>query len=125
MKEKEDIIRNYIEGYNNFDVSRMVQDFDKKVIFENIQNGEVTMTLNGIDEFITQAEAAKSYFLERMQKIKVFRHENDKTEIEVEYTAVLAIDFPNGLKKGQKIKLLGKSVFEFQNEKIIRLTDLS
>lgn len=125
MKEREDIIRNYIEGYNNFDVSRMVQDFDKKVIFENIQNGEITMTLNGIDEFITQADATKSYFLERMQKIKVFRHENDKTEIEVDYTAVLAIDFPNGMKKGQKIKLLGKSVFEFQNEKIIRLTDLS
>ncbi len=125
MKEREAIIRNYIEGYNNFDLSRMVQDFDKKVIFENIQNGEVTMTLNGIDEFITQAETAKSYFLERMQKFKVFRHENDKTEIEVEYTAVLAIDFPNGMKKGQKIKLLGKSVFEFQNEKIIRLTDLS
>jgi hypothetical protein len=125
MKEREDIIRNYIDGYNNFDVSRMVQDFDKNVIFENIQNGEMTMTLDGIDEFKAQAEAAKSYFLERMQKIKVFRHENDKTEIEVEYTAVLAIDFPNGMKKGQKIKLLGKSVFEFQNEKIIRLTDLS
>lgn len=123
--EKEKIIQNYINGYNGFDVSLMVEDFSNDIIFENIQNGDVSMTLKGIDEFKAQAESAKSYFSERMQTIRLFRHEENRTEIELDYTAVLAMDFPNGMKKGEKIKLQGKSVFEFENKKIIRLSDIS
>ena len=83
------------------------------------------MTLNGIDEFKTQAEIAKSYFSKRQQKIKSFRHESEKSEIEIEYYGVLAMNLPNGMKKGDEIKLNGKSIFEFKNNKIIRLTDIS
>jgi hypothetical protein len=123
--EKEQIIQNYIDGYNGFDVSLMVKDFSDDIIFENIQSGEVSMTLKGMDEFKAQAESAKSYFSERTQTIRLFRHEDDRTEIELDYTAVLAMDFPNGMKKGEKLRLQGKSVFEFKNKKIIRLTDIS
>lgn len=125
MSKRENIITNYIEGYNSFDVSRMVTDFSKDIIFENIQNGVVSMTLNGVQEFIAQAETAKSYFSERKQKIKSFRQQNNRTEIEIEYFGVLAVDFHSGMKKGQEIKLNGKSVFEFQDDKIIKLTDIS
>jgi len=125
MKDREDIIKTYLEGYNGFDVSKMTTNFSEKIVFENIQNGEITMTLNGLEEFKAQAETAKAYFSERQQKIKSFRREGEKSEIEIEYSGVLAIDFPNGLKKGDEIKLNGKSVFEFRNGKIIRLTDIS
>lgn len=125
MKEREDIIKNYIEGYNSFDVSKMTTDFSDEIVFENIQNGEITMNLNGLEAFKIQAETAKAYFSERQQKIKFFRHEGEKSEIEIAYWGVSAIDFPNGMKKGDSIKLNGKSVFEFKNKKIIRLTDIS
>ncbi|NLT50490.1 MAG: nuclear transport factor 2 family protein [Ignavibacteria bacterium] len=125
MKNREEIINNYIEGYNSFNVSKMMKDLSDEIVFENIQNGETTMTLNGIDEFKTQAEIAKNYFSVRQQKIKSFWHEKEKCEIEIEYFGVLAIDFPNGMKKGGEIKLNGKSIFEFNDEKIIRLTDIS
>lgn len=123
--EKEKIIKNYIDGYNGFDVSLMVKDFSGDIIFENIQNGEVNMTLRGIEEFKAQAESAKSYFSERTQTIRLFRHEENRTEIELDYTAVLAMDFPNGMKKGQELRLQGKSIFEFNNGKIIKLSDIS
>ena len=35
------------------------------------------------------------------------------------------MDFPNGLKKGQELNLIGKSIFEFDGDKIIKLTDVS
>lgn len=125
MKDREDIIRNYIEGYCDFDVSKMVTDFSDDIVFENIQHGQITMTLTGIEEFRAQAEESNSYFSERIQEIKSFIHEEEKTEIEIDYFAVLAIDFPNGMKKGQKINLKGRSIFEFQNNKITKLSDLS
>jgi len=38
---------------------------------------------------------------------------------------VLGIDFPNGLKKGQKLELKGKTIFTFKNNKIISISDIS
>jgi len=119
------IIQNYIAGYNEFDVEKMIRDFDDKIIFKNIQNGEVTMELKGIDAFKQQAEQAKSFFESRQQQIVSFKHENNVSEIEITYNATLAMDFPNGLKKGDKLELKGKSVFVFQGDKIIQLTDIS
>ncbi|MFD1631021.1 nuclear transport factor 2 family protein [Pseudopedobacter beijingensis] len=124
-KERKKIIQNYIEGYNEFDVKKMTRDFDDNIIFKNIQNDEVNMTLNGISEFKQQAEQAKAFFINRRQQIISIKHDNDTTEIEINYAATLATDFPNGLKKGDQLKLKGKSIFIFQGDKIIQITDKS
>jgi hypothetical protein len=125
MKNRETIIKNYIEGYNQFNIDKMVYAFDDNIIFENIQNDKTNMSLNGIVEFRLQAEQAIAYFSKREQKIKSFNHTEKTTEIEIDYEAVLGMDFPNGLKKGQQLNLIGKSVFEFEGNKIIKLTDIS
>lgn len=124
-EEREKIILNYMDGYNEFDVEKMTFNFDDTIVFKNIQNGEVNMTLSGIDEFKQQAKLAKSYFENRRQQIKSIKHYKDKTEIEIDYFATLAIDLSNGLKKGDKLELKGKSIFVFYNNKIIQLTDES
>ncbi|WP_188050802.1 nuclear transport factor 2 family protein [Flavobacterium sp. GP15] len=125
MKDREEIILNYLQGYNNFNVSTMVANFSDEITFENIDNGQISMTLHGIEAFKSQAETAKNYFSERHQIIKSFKHEEDKTEIEIEYFGVLAVDFPNGMKKGNELILKGKSIFVFKDKKIIKLTDIS
>lgn len=125
MIERERIIRNYVEGYNQFDIDKMTTDLTTDIVFENIQRGEVNMTLTGITEFKEQAEQAKQYFSKRTQVITRFHHSDDKTEIEIDYYAVLAMDFPNGMKTGQELNLKGKSVFEFLHNKIFRLSDIS
>jgi hypothetical protein len=125
MKNRENIIQNYIDGYNQFDIDKMVADFTDTIVFENIQQGTTTMILTGLTEFRQQAEQAKAYFSERTQIIKAFEHTDHITEIEINYSATLAMDFPNGLKKGQQLNLTGKSIFEFDNDRIIKLTDIS
>lgn len=121
-EEREKIILNYMDGYNEFDVEKMTFNFDDIIVFKNIQNGEVNMTLSGINEFKQQAKLAKSYFENRRQQIKSIKHYKNKTEIEIDYFATLAIDLSNGLKKGDKLELKGKSIFVFYNNKIIQLT---
>lgn len=125
MTDRETIIKNYIEGYNKFDIDKMVTDFDDNVFFENIQNGETNMSLKGMAAFKQQAEQAKAYFSKRTQTIKSFNHIGNRCEIEIAYNAILAIGFPNGLKKGQELNLKGKSVFEFEKDKITKLTDIT
>jgi hypothetical protein len=125
MIYRERIIQNYIEGYNGFAVEQMVADFADNIRFENVQNGQVTLSLEGVEAFRQQAALAKSYFATRQQTIKTFNHLEHETHVDIDYKAVLAMDFPNGLKKGQEINLTGTSVFEFAGNKVIKLTDIS
>jgi hypothetical protein len=125
MKSREEIINNYIDGYNHFDIDKMVINFANTILFENISNGEINMSLSGLTAFKNQAELAKNYFTTRKQTIISFTHTVDETAIEIDYYAILNMDFPNGLKKGAELKLKGKSIFTFLNNKIIKLTDVS
>lgn len=125
MELREKIIENYVKGYNEFDITRMIRDFSDDVIFENVQNGQISMKLDGIHEFINQAQTAKQFFSQRKQTILSFKHKSEKTEVEINYFGILAKDIPNGLKKGHEIKLEGTSIFEFKGKNIIKLTDIS
>lgn len=125
MTNKEQIIHNYIEAYNQFDIDKMIADFDESVVFESIQNGETNLTLNGIKEFAIQAEKAKEYFSERKQTITSLIQDEITAIVDIDYHAVLAIDFPNGLKAGQELNMKGRSVFQFSDDKIVKLTDMS
>jgi hypothetical protein len=125
MKKREQVVRGYIEAYNNFDIDKMVENFDASIKFENVSKGVIDMTIVGLAEFRKQAEQAKKLFSKRRQTIKSFHHYDDQAEIEIGYNAILAIDLPNGLKKGEEINLVGKSIFKFSNDRIVELTDMS
>ncbi|HYH16073.1 MAG TPA: nuclear transport factor 2 family protein [Flavisolibacter sp.] len=125
MKEREAIIQNYIAGYNEFDIDKMVQDFDDEIVFQNISGGETTLSLLGLNALKVQAQQATQYFSSRTQTIKSFTHKSDDTEIEVDYNATLAIDLPDGLKKGEELHLQGRSIFTFSGNKITKLVDIS
>lgn len=125
MKNREEMIQNYVDGYNQFNIDKMITDFDDDIVFENIQNEKTSMSLSGLKAFKQKADQAMKYFSTRKQTIKSFKHSDSETEIEIEYYAVLAIDFPNGLKSGQELNLTGKSIFKFSDDKINKLTDIS
>jgi len=123
--QREHIIRQYLEGYNQFDVAKMVAHFDEDIIFENVSGGEVNLSLQGVESFKQQAEQATAYFSSRRQTPTAFRHQEDQTEVELDYHAVLTMDFPTGQKKGDELILQGKSVFTFSVDKVIKLVDIS
>jgi hypothetical protein len=125
MTQREQIINNYITAYNNFDIDGMMADFDDAIRFENISNGKVDRALVGRAAFKELAEQSKRLLSERRQTILSFVHEADQTTIQIEYFAVLAIDLPNGLKKGAALQLSGVSVFKFDGNKIVALSDIS
>ena len=126
LNERTEKIFKYVEAYNQMDAENMIADFSDDIIFQNVMNGEKSMELKGIAEFKKQTLVALSYFSEREQSIESITHTHSSTEITINYRAVAVMDFPNGLKKGDEIKLKGKSIFEFSAEgKIGRLTDIS
>jgi hypothetical protein len=122
---KVEVINHYIKSYNQFDVEAMLLNLDKDIVFINISNGLENLRTEGIEAFKNQAIIAKAYFNEREQLVKEIIGNEHTIEIQIEYNAVLAMDFPNGLKSGDKIKMNGKSIFKFEGNKIKEIIDIS
>jgi len=126
MKNKQKkIIENYIKSYNDFEIVNMAKDLHEEIVFENISNEKVDLSTEGIEEFKKQAETAKQYFNQRTQTIESWEFNDNLVTIKIDYKAILNIDLPNGLKKGDTFELKGESQFEFNNDKIIRIRDKS
>ena len=120
-----EIIENYIEAYNNFDIDGMLSYMHDEIRFKNIVQGKVNISTSGIAELKNLAENTKNQLKEREQKITDIKFMGNRAEVLIDYKGILAADIPNGPKAGDKIELKGKSVFTFQDNKIIELKDIS
>ncbi len=119
------LVEAYIEAYNRFDVAGMVGPLHEEVVFRNISSGEVNLTTVGKEQFRAQAEQATPYFSEREQRITEWQTAGDEVTVLIDYRAVAAIEFPNGLQPGALLTLQGKSVFRFESGQIISIEDIS
>ena len=122
MKE---IIQEYIKAYNEFNVERMLRNIHKDVGFKNIANGEVNVQLKGIISLRSQAEQAVNLFEKREMKITDQIIKGNIVEIKIKFEGVFAVDIPDGPKAGELVKINGKSIFQFEEGKIILIEDIS
>ena len=122
---QQQIVEHYINSYNSFDVAGMLKNLDQEIIFENMSNGVVDLRTDGIEDFRIQAEAATQYFKERTQKIVSWTYSDTTVTIMIDYKAILNMDLPNGMKKGDTLEMKAQSQFEFKNDRIVKILDVS
>ncbi|MBC9796950.1 nuclear transport factor 2 family protein [Sinomicrobium weinanense] len=125
MTDQEQIVKNYIEAYNNFDIEGMLNDLHPDILFENVSGGKTDLTLRGIFDFEQQARKAIAFFSQRKQAITSINKNNNTVTVDINYTGILAQDLPNGMKKGDTITLKGRSIFDFKDRKITHIRDES
>lgn len=122
---QQQIVEHYVNSYNSFDVAGMLKNLDQEIIFENMSNGVVDLRTDGIEDFRIQAEAATQYFKERTQKIVSWTYSDTTVTIMIDYKAILNMDLPSGMKKGDTLEMKGQSQFEFKNDRIVKILDVS
>lgn len=125
MEERKSIVKNYVKSYNDLDVVGMLKDMSEEVEFVNTSEGEVNLSIKGKEAFRKQAQSALTYFSTRHQTIQDWEFDKNQITISVSFKAVLATDFPNGMKAGDTLEVEGKSIFLFDRDKIIKLIDES
>jgi hypothetical protein len=118
-----DIVLQFIDAYNNFDIERMLSFVHPDIKFTNISGGDVNTRINGKTEFEKLARKSLTLFKEREQKVLSFIENNNKINMNIEYSAGLAIDLPNGLKAGEKLYMTGKSEYIIKDGLIVSLND--
>ena len=123
--QKGELIRRYIGAYNAFDIEGMLALLSSDVKFENYSGSELTASADGIDEFRRLAEAAKSMFSEREQRITSLRLDGDGAIAEIDYRGRLAADIPGGPTAGSLLELKGSTEFTFRDGRISKIVDRS
>lgn len=120
-----DVIARYISAYNSFDVPGMVACLTREVVFRNVSSGEVNAETNGRTAFADLANAGRLAFSERHQAVTNAITVLETTLVEIDYTATVAADLPNGWRAGQQIAFSGASAFELRDGLIDRIVDVS
>jgi steroid delta-isomerase-like uncharacterized protein len=119
------IVERYLQAYNHKDVSAMIACFTDDVVFENVSNAGSTVRTEGKAALTALAEQAAHLFQQRRQTVKFIVASENAVALEIGYSAVVAVDLPNGWKAGQTIDLRGASFFRLRDGLIAALTDLS
>jgi len=120
-----DRVKAYIEAYNRFDIEGMMTDFSDEILFQNIVDQQINLSLLGKGAFREQAEQATELFSQRKQEVMEINELEDTVEVLIDYSGVLKIDLPNGVQAGEVIRMQGKSIFVFQENKVVSLKDIS
>lgn len=107
------------------DIDDMLVGIHPQVEFQNISGGVVNASARGVAELRTLAEQSLSLFSERRQTIESVEIQGSVAVATIAFRAVVAVDLPNGLKKGQVLSLSGRSEFEFRDAAISKITDIS
>ena len=123
--DQRSIVESYIKSYNEFDIAGMISHLDENITFRNYSDGKLNLETNGIDAFKKQANAAVAYFSSRNQQISDYNENGNEIEVGIEYEAVLAQDLSETMKKGDALKLQGRSKFVFDDKKIVLIEDYS
>jgi ketosteroid isomerase-like protein len=112
-----ELVRNFINAYNSFDIDTMLKCLHPDVIFKNISGGEVNAKTSGINEFENLARQSAAFFKEREQEIKYLTESEGTVKVELEYYAVLNSD--------EVINLKGRSEYKFRDGLIYSIIDES
>lgn len=118
-------VRIYIEAYNRRDVDGMLACLADEITFLNISGDVVTASAEGKAAFEQMARDAIGYFSSREQSVTTSITVAGTTVARIGYTAIPAMDLPNGWRVGERVTFRGRSLFDVKDAKIIRLVDES
>jgi hypothetical protein len=115
------VIARYGSSYNDRDVPGMVGCLTPDVVVRNVSGGEVSAEANGRAAL---AEAGRQAFHTRNQAMTNAITVLDTTVVEIDYSATVASDPPNGWRAGQSVAFTGASAFELREGLIPRVVDV-
>lgn len=123
-EEKKALIRCCLDAYNRFDVDAMIARVHPEAVFADIADGGVTAEAVCVDQLRALANQSKSLCSFRHREPTRTDFSGYRAAVEISCEAVPAVDLPNGMQAGQRLKLNDQSQFEFKDGRIYNITDV-
>lgn len=123
--DQQTLIDTYVAAYNRFDIDGMLATLADDIRFENWSGDVLTAASDGSAAFRDLAEQGKAMFSERSQRITALRSHDRVTVAAIAWRGVLALDIPDGPRKGARLAVEGESTFRFAGGRIAAIIDRS
>ncbi|HEL2980235.1 TPA: nuclear transport factor 2 family protein [Stenotrophomonas maltophilia] len=123
--QRRQLIEQYLQAYNRFDINAMLAVLAHNVRFENHSGNQLTMVTEGIDAFGELARQSAPLFREREQRLLELTFKDDVALASIGWRGVFAQDIPDGPSAGTELALHGHSEFAFEDGRIVRIVDRS
>ena len=120
-----DVIRRYIDAYNNANVRVMLDCLTDDVVFQNISKGKVSLNIKSKRKFESFAKMGVEAFTSRQQTVVEAVTRGNTIIAKIDYEAIVANNLPNGWRAGQVVKFPGVSTFVIEGEKLAKIVDES
>lgn len=120
-----EIIQEYFDAYNEFNIEKMVALLTDDISFKNTSNGKVILEINGKKSYKHQAESAVPLFEKREMTINKLIFNKDNVDVRLKFKGILGIDVPEDHKKGDKIEDEGRTILKFRDDKIYSIEDIN
>ena len=115
----------YMTAYNALDLPGMLACLADDVHFRNLSGGKLTAETTGKQAFEELARIGIKIVASRRQMALHAITVADTTLVEIAYCAVVASHPPSGWTAGERIELVGASLFRLDGGKIVQLIDRS
>lgn len=121
--EMQQLIEQYLDRYNAFDVPGMLKVLDDAIRFQHVADGVIITSAEGLDSFRRLAEHSQTLFTQRTQSIKSITFSSNTATARIRFEAVAAVDFQDGIETGQSLLVDGTTEFVFDGHRIVSITD--
>lgn len=115
---QQELIVDYINAYNRFDIPGMLACLSPDVRFEHYERHALQLCVNGKHEFEQVARLSLSLFSSREQRILALQSLENEVRVELSFTAQLAQQ-----PEAAPLKLQGSSEFRFKEGLISEIRD--
>ncbi|PLX71445.1 MAG: hypothetical protein C0602_01145 [Denitrovibrio sp.] len=113
-QQKESIVIKYINAYNKKDIDEMLKYVTWDVAFSSMSEDKVNVEIFGKSNFQELMKSTQSLFRKRELIIKSIKFIEGKIWIDTRLEAVFATNLPNGIKKGDELKVDSSYEFTFR-----------
>jgi predicted ester cyclase len=120
-----EVVYDYVEAYNTYDIARMAWHLDECVHFSNTFQGLLNRDTKGLEKFREQALASSELFENRKQEITSLVLKPESITATISFEGIARKNLGQQLRKGESLFISGKSTFEFKNGKVVRIEDVS
>lgn len=117
------IVTAYLDAYNARDVDAMLFCLGEDVVFRNLAGGEVNAETRGKAAFAELARIGAAAFSARRQEVAHAIVMTGRAMLEIDYSATVAADLPNGWRRGQELAFAGRSYIEWADGGITLIVD--
>ena len=116
-------VESYLAAYNAGNIDGMLACLARDVHFKDVSGDTVTAQARGLPAFETLARHGAAVFAHRTQTVLNAITVDDTTLAEISFSAVVAMDLPNGWVAGRTVAVMGASLFQLRDGKIARIVD--